>query len=284
MVKVGVLIGSLSVNSYSRKIAEYFTSLPSNLQFVELKYSMLPFYNPDFEHQNTPIEWNAFRKAVDSVDALLIVTQEYNYSLPGGLKNALDILSVPSPNQHLVGKPVLVITDSAGEKGGIIANAHLHQVLRYLGMKVMNCTIAISNVQSVFKNGDNHDPKLAKRLRDDIKSFEQFINESSLSHQSCVDMTYKFSYQPGELALLNDDGEKIATIELRNLKNKVIAIEEVQVNEKYRGQGLANEIMTLLMWLVEGADSKLKANCPFAKSYLETRPQFNNIVEPKEPR
>ena len=276
MVKVGVLIGSLSVNSYSRKIAEYFTSLPSNLQFVELKYSMLPFYNPDFEHQNTPIEWNAFRKAVDSVDALLIVTQE----LPGGLKNALDILSVPSPNQHLVGKPVLVITDSAGEKGGIIANAHLHQVLRYLGMKVMNCTIAISNVQSVFKNGDNHDPKLAKRLRDDIKSFEQFINESSLSHQSCVDMTYKFSYQPGELALLNDDGEKIATIELRNLKNKVIAIEEVQVNEKYRGQGLANEIMTLLMWLVEGADSKLKANCPFAKSYLETRPQFNNIVEP----
>ena len=164
---------------------------------------MLPFYNPDFEHQNTPIEWNAFRKAVDSVDALLIVTQEYNYSLPGGLKNALDILSVPSPNQHLVGKPVLVITDSAGEKGGIIANAHLHQVLRYLGMKVMNCTIAISNVQSVFNNGDNHDPKLAKRLRDDIKSFEQFINESSLSHQSCVDMTYKFSYQPGELSLIH---------------------------------------------------------------------------------
>ena len=92
-------------------------------------------------------------------------------------------------------------------------------------------------------------------------------------------MTYKFSYQPGELALLNDEGEKITTIELRNLKNKVIAIEEVQVNKNYRGQGLANEIMTLLMWLVEGADSKIKANCSFAKSYLETRPQFNNIVE-----
>ncbi|MBD5091034.1 MAG: NADPH-dependent FMN reductase [Lactobacillus sp.] len=279
MVRIGVLIGSLSARSYSRKIAEYFTSLPSNLQFVELKYSMLPFYNPDFEHQNTPIEWNAFRKAVDSVDALLIVTPEYNYSLPGGLKNALDILSIPSPNQHLIEKPVLVITDSAGEKGGIIANAHLNQVLRYLGMKVMNCTIAISNVQSVFKNGNNHDSKLAKRLRDDIKNFEQFINESKLSHQSCVDMTYKFSYQPEELALLNDDGEKIVTIELQNLKNKVVAIEEVQVTEKYRGQGLANEIMTLLMWLVEGTDSKLKANCPFAKSYLESRPQFNNIVE-----
>ncbi|MBB1079412.1 GNAT family N-acetyltransferase [Limosilactobacillus sp. STM2_1] len=277
MAKVGVLIGSLSKNSYSRKVADYFTNLPSNLEFVELNYTILPFYNPDLEKNNPPIEWQAFRKATDSVDALLIVTQEYNYSIPGGLKNALDVLSVPSPNQHLMGKPVLAITDSAGEKGGIIANAHIHQVLRYLGMRVMNCTIAIGNVQSVFKNGENHDANLAKRLIQDVKDFESFINESQLPHQACIDMGHEFSYSPNELALLDDNGDKIAKIILNNVDEKTVVIEEVKVNQNYRGQGLANKIMTTLMWLVEGADRQVKANCPFAKSYLKAHPQFQNI-------
>ncbi|MBD5805829.1 GNAT family N-acetyltransferase [Limosilactobacillus walteri] len=278
MVKVGVLIGSLSKNSYSRKVANYFTKLPSDLQFIELNYTILPFYNPDLERENTPLEWQAFRQAADEMDALLVVTQEYNYSLPGGLKNALDVLSVPSPNQHLMGKPVMVITDSAGEKGGLIANAHLHQVLRYLGMKVMNCTIAIGNVQSVFKNGENNDQKLAKRLQQDIKDFEYFIRESSFPQQACIDLAHNFTYHPGELALLNNKGDKIAIAVLKNDQNKTMIIEEVTVKSNYRGQGLANKIMTTLMWLVEGADWQVKANCPFAKSYFETHPQFSNLV------
>lgn len=278
MTTVGVLIGSLSKDSYSRKVANYFTSLPSNLTFIDLNYSILPFYNPDFEHENTPVEWQAFRKAVDSVDALLIVTQEYNYSIPGGLKNALDVLSVPSPNQHLLGKPVLAMTDSAGEKGGLIANAHLHQVLRYLGMKVMNCTIAIGNVQSVFKGGQNHDQRLARRLEQDIHDFERFITASSLPAEACIDLGNNFSYQPGELALLGDDGEKIATITIKEVTRNVIAIEEVSVNEQYRGQGLANKIMTMFMWFVEGADCQVQAHCPFAQHYFATHPQFKNLL------
>ena len=276
MARVGVLIGSLSKDSYSRKVADYFTALPTSLEFVELNYSILPFYNPDLE-KKPPIEWQAFRKATDSVDALLIVTQEYNYSIPGGLKNALDVLSVPSPNQHLMGKPVLVMTDSAGEKGGIIANAHLHQVLRYLGMRVMNCTIAIGNVQSVFKDGRNHDVKLASRLAQDIKDFAKFIGESNLPYQACIDMGHNFCYSPNELALLDGSGTKIATITLDNSERKTVVIKEVTVAPEYRGQGLANKIMTTLMWLVEGADRQAKANCSFAKSYLETHPQFQNI-------
>ncbi|WP_076459870.1 GNAT family N-acetyltransferase [Limosilactobacillus caccae] len=278
MTRVGVLIGSLSKDSYSRKVANYFTSLPSNLKFIDLNYAILPFYNPDLEHENTPIEWQAFRKAVDSVDALLIVTQEYNYSIPGGLKNALDVLSVPSPNQHLMGKPVLAITDSAGEKGGIIANAHLHQVLRYLGMKVMNCTIAIGNVQSVFDGGINHDEQLAERLKQDIHDFEHFITASSLPTEACVDLSNHFSYQPGELALLSDNGEKVATITITEVARNIIAIEEVSVNERYRGQGLANKIMTMFMWFVEGADCQIEAHCPFAKHYFTTHPQFKNLL------
>ncbi|WP_267201087.1 GNAT family N-acetyltransferase [Limosilactobacillus kribbianus] len=279
MTSVGVLIGSLSKDSYSRKVANYFTSLPSNLTFVELNYSILPLYNPDFERTNTPMEWQAFRKAVDSVDALMIVTQEYNYSIPGGLKNALDVLSVPSPNQHLMGKPVLAMTDSAGEKGGIIANAHLHQILRYLGMRVMNCTIAIGNVQSVFKDGQNHDPHLAQQLKQDIRDFERFITETNLPAEACIDLHDHFSYQPGkELALLNDNGDKIATVAIKSLNGNVVSIEEVSVSENYRGQGMANKIMTMFMWLVEGADCQVEAHCQFAKHYFETHPQFKNFL------
>lgn len=279
MTKVGVLIGSLSTNSYSRKVADYFTTLSADLQFVELNYSILPFYNPDFEHVDTPLEWTAFRKAVDSVDALLIVTQEYNYSIPGGLKNALDVLSVPSPHQHLMGKPVMVITDSAGEKGGLIANAHIHQVLRYLGMRVMNCTVAIGNVQAIFKNGVNQDQQLANRLQQDIKNFAKFINESQFSHHSCIDLTSNFSYHPGELALLDSDNSKMATISLSEPEDKLMVIEEVKVSDRYRGRGLVNKIMTMLMWLVEGADWQVQVNCPFAKSYFETHPQFKNFIK-----
>ena len=66
-------------------------------------------------------------------------------------------------------------------------------------------------------------------------------------------------------------------ITLDNSERKTVVIKEVTVAPEYRGQGLANKIMTTLMWLVEGADRQVKANCPFAKSYLETHPQFQNI-------
>lgn len=277
MTTVGVLIGSLSADSYSRRVANYFVSLPSNLTFIELKYSILPFYNPDLERQ-PPAEWQAFRQAVDQVDALLIVTQEYNYSIPGGLKNALDVLSVPTPHDHLAGKPVLAITDSAGEKGGIIANSHLHQILRYLRMKVMNCTIAIGNVQSVFKDGQIHDAVLAKQLRQDVHDFERFIVASNLPQEACIDLTTHFSYQPGELVLRTDDGKKAAKISINCATKKVIEIEEVSVAKQYRGRGLANKIMTMLMWLVEGADYQVKVSCQFAEHYFITHPQFKNLL------
>ena len=90
-------------------------------------------------------------------------------------------------------------------------------------------------------------------------------------------MGHNFCYSPNELALLDGSGTKIATITLDNSERKTVVIKEVTVAPEYRGQGLANKIMTTLMWLVEGADRQVKANCPFAKSYLETHPQFQNI-------
>lgn len=113
MANIGVLVGSLSKYSYSQKLANYLIGQSSKANFIQINYDILPLYNPDLEKE-PPLEWQVFREVVDKMDALLFVIQEYNFSIPGGLKNAIDILSVPSPQPHIYHKPALVITDSSG--------------------------------------------------------------------------------------------------------------------------------------------------------------------------
>ncbi|KRK91012.1 NAD(P)H dehydrogenase [Levilactobacillus koreensis JCM 16448] len=171
MTNIGILVGSLSEKSYSQKIANYLMKEQLPVKFVQVNYEILPLYNPDLEH--SPIlEWQIFRSVIDQMDALVLVTPEYNFSIPGGLKNALDVLSVPLPPAHIVHKPALVITDSSGERGGANANAHIQQLLRYMGMNVKNDFITIGKVQEVFDNQDRLvDQQVAKELDGAIKSF-----------------------------------------------------------------------------------------------------------------
>jgi len=171
MTNIGILVGSLSEKSYSQKIANYLMKEQLPVKFVQVNYEILPLYNPDLEH--SPIlEWQIFRSVIDQMDALVLVTPEYNFSIPGGLKNALDVLSVPLPPAHIVHKPALVITDSSGERGGANANAHIQQLLRYMGMNVKNDFITIGKVQEVFDNQDRLvDQRVTKELDGAIKSF-----------------------------------------------------------------------------------------------------------------
>lgn len=176
MVNIGVLVGSLSKHSYSQKIANYLMTRSQAVKFVQVNYDILPLYNPDLE-KKPPLEWQVFRKVIDKMDALLIVTQEYNFSIPGGLKNAIDVVSVPSPRPHIYHKPVLLVTDSSGSRGGANANAHIQQMLRYMGMDVMNAFITIGNVQQDFDANDrliNHDvmTELDNALNDFIKGLD----------------------------------------------------------------------------------------------------------------
>lgn len=96
MVKVGVLVGSLSRQAYSLRLAQYLATRLPEVEMLQLDYSELPFYNPDLERTTPPMEWTAFREAVRQVDGFLIVMPEYNLSIPAALKNALDVISVPA--------------------------------------------------------------------------------------------------------------------------------------------------------------------------------------------
>jgi chromate reductase, NAD(P)H dehydrogenase (quinone) len=137
--KIGVLIGSLRRESYTRKIAKALISLaPQSLAFEEIAIGDLAMYNQDLDDDGTPpAEWTAFRERVKGFDALLLLTPEYNRSVPPVLKNALDVGSRPMGKSVWNGKPGAVVSVSPGAIGGFGASQHLRQTLASLNIPVM---------------------------------------------------------------------------------------------------------------------------------------------------
>ncbi|HZK98856.1 MAG TPA: NADPH-dependent FMN reductase [Caulobacteraceae bacterium] len=135
---VAVLVGSLRKGSYNRMMAKALAALAgSELQLTIVEIGDLPFYNEDVDADEPPAPWTAFRKAIDAADAVLFVTPEYNRSVPGVLKNAIDVASRPHGRNAWSGKPGAVVSVSPGAIGGFGANHHLRQSLVFLNVPAM---------------------------------------------------------------------------------------------------------------------------------------------------
>ena len=136
--RVAVIVGSLRKESLNRKMALALAALaPPSLQFEIVEIGQLPLYNQDDdEHPNAAVV--AFRQRVAAADALLFVTPEYNRSVPGVLKNAIDIGSRPYGKSVWNGKPGAVVSVSPGAIGGFGANHHLRQSLVFLNVPMLN--------------------------------------------------------------------------------------------------------------------------------------------------
>lgn len=132
-----VIVGSLRKESFSLKIAKALTTLaPPSLQLDVITLNGLSFYNQDLE-ATPPADWVSFRDRVRKTDAVLFVTPEYNRSVPGVLKNAIDVGSRPPGESVFNGKPGGVISNSPGAIGGFGANHHLRQSLVFLNVSVL---------------------------------------------------------------------------------------------------------------------------------------------------
>ncbi|QCT19174.1 NAD(P)H-dependent oxidoreductase [Jejubacter calystegiae] len=139
-LKVVTLLGSLRKGSFNAMVARTLPQVaPSNMAVNPLpSIADIPLYNADIqEEQGFPATVNALAEQIRLADGLVIVTPEYNYSVPGGLKNAIDWLS-RLPDQPLAGKPVLIQTSSMGVIGGARCQYHLRQILVFLDAMVMN--------------------------------------------------------------------------------------------------------------------------------------------------
>ena len=134
---VAVIVGSIRKGSYNRMMAHALAGLaPPSLKLEIVEIGQLPLYNQD-EDTNPPAAWTAFRQKIKAADAVLFVTPEYNRSMPGVLKNAIDIASRPYGLSAWDGKPAGIISGSIGAVGGFGANHHLRQSLTYLNMPAM---------------------------------------------------------------------------------------------------------------------------------------------------
>jgi chromate reductase len=135
--KVAVIVGSLRKASLNRMMANAAIELaPAKLKCSIVEIGSLPLYNEDLEAQ-APAEWTAFRSAMRGFDAVLFVTPEYNRSVPGVLKNAIDVGSRPYGKSIWSGRPAGIISVSPGALAAFGANHHLRQSLVFLNMPAM---------------------------------------------------------------------------------------------------------------------------------------------------
>jgi chromate reductase len=135
---VAILVGSLRKDSFSRKIARAIAELaPASLRLEIVEIGELPLYNQDLDGEHAPAAWRAFRERIRASEAVLFVTPEYNRSVPGVLKNAIDVGSRPYGRSAWSRKPGAVVSVSPGLLGGFGANHHLRQSLVFLDVPVM---------------------------------------------------------------------------------------------------------------------------------------------------
>ncbi len=166
--KIAVLIGSLRRESYNRKMALNLIELaPESLKLEILEIGQLPMYNQDLE-ENPPREWVEFRQHLKDSDGVIFITPEYNRSIPGALKNAIDVGSRPLQDNAWAGKPGAVISVSMGSLGAFGANHHLRQSLVTVNVPVMPQPEAyIGGAAKLFdENG-----KLNESTREFVKKF-----------------------------------------------------------------------------------------------------------------
>ncbi|MHC6226460.1 NADPH-dependent FMN reductase [Pseudomonas sp. X10] len=165
---VAVVVGSLRKDSYNRKVAHVLGELaPSSLSLKIVEIGDLPLYNEDID-VDPPEAYTRFREQLRGSDAVLFVTPEYNRSVPGVLKNAIDVGSRPYGQSAWSGKPGAVISVSPGAIGGFGANHHLRQSLVFLDVPCMQMPEAyIGGAASLFDESG----KLSEKSRPFLQTF-----------------------------------------------------------------------------------------------------------------
>src|SRR4051794_19047287 len=137
LYNVVVIVGSLRKESFTRKIANALAKLaPGTLRLNLVTLHDISFFNQDQE-ATPPGDWLAFREKLQKSDGILLITPEYNRSIPGVLKNAIDVGSRPYGKSSFNGKPIGIISNSPGPLGGVSAAKHLQNILPGISGPIM---------------------------------------------------------------------------------------------------------------------------------------------------
>jgi chromate reductase len=174
--QVGYFVGSLSSTSINRELAKALIRLaPEGLEFTEIPIRDLPLYSQDYD-ADFPPEARALKAAIAASDAILFVTPEYNRSIPGGLKNAIDWASRPWGDNSFAQIPAAVIGTSAGQIGTAMAQQSLRGVLSFCNARQMTSPEAYIQVTPglIDDDGAVTDPETEKFLRMFMAKFLEY--------------------------------------------------------------------------------------------------------------
>jgi chromate reductase, NAD(P)H dehydrogenase (quinone) len=179
--KIAVLVGSLRKGSYNLKMAKALIALaPETLSLNILSIRGLPMFNEDLE-ANPPNEWVTFREEIIAADGLLFLTPEYNRSVTGVLKNAIDVGSRPYGQNSWDGKPGAVVSVSIGNVGGFGANHHLRQALVYVNVLTLaQPEVYIGGAKDLFdKDGNLTKDSTKEFLKDFMAAFAKWVEANA---------------------------------------------------------------------------------------------------------
>ena len=174
---VGYFVGSLARASINRQLARALISLaPQELSFTEISFRDLPLYSYDYDADFPPAA-KTFKQAIANVEAVLFVTPEYNRSIPGALKNAIDWASRPYGQNSFARKPSAVIGTSPGKIGTAVAQQQLRSVLSFCNSPQMNSPEAYIQFTPglISDRGEITDDTVAEFLRDYTAALHAFI-------------------------------------------------------------------------------------------------------------
>jgi chromate reductase len=174
---VGYFVGSLSSSSINRGLAKALVRLaPEELEMKEIPIKDLPLYNRDADGSYPPAA-RALKDAIAASDAVLFVTPEYNRSIPGALKNAIDWASRPYGQNSFTRKPSAVVGASPGKIGTAVAQQHLRSILSFCNSPQMNAIEAYIQLEpgTIAADGEVTNASLAEFLRNYMSEFHAFI-------------------------------------------------------------------------------------------------------------
>jgi chromate reductase, NAD(P)H dehydrogenase (quinone) len=175
--KVGYFVGSLATKSINRLLAKALVRVaPPELELTEIPFRDLPLYSYDYDKDYPPVA-TAFKDAIAAMDAVLFVTPEYNRSIPGGLKNAIDWASRPYGKNAFTRKPSAIIGTSPGKIGTAVAQQHLRSILAFCNSPMMNAIEAYIQFEDglITEDGEVSDAATREFLQNYMAQFHGFI-------------------------------------------------------------------------------------------------------------
>ena len=176
-----VIVGSIRKESFTLKIANALAKLaPPSLKLDVVTLHGISFFNQDLE-TSPPADWLTFRETIQNSAGVLFVTPEYNRSIPGILKNAIDVASRPYGKSSFLGKPIGIVSNSPGPLGGVSAAKHLQNILPGISGPILGQPeIYLNGVGDAFdEKGQLTKEPLQKVLQQYIDAFGAFIERQS---------------------------------------------------------------------------------------------------------